>query len=173
MTHRKAALLCGGTLVAVLGMASIAQAQPGTLATPTTPVPAANADGTEVGELVVVGSRIRRDAYNTPSPIQVITNEESTLAGFNGSVDVLQSNGVTGGQGQVDSTLGGFVVNGGPGTNTLGLRGLSAQRTLLLLNGRRLAPSGSRGGVSAPDLNVLPSAIIDRIAILKDGCPST
>ncbi|HET9159652.1 MAG TPA: TonB-dependent receptor, partial [Caulobacteraceae bacterium] len=166
MTLRKTALLCGTTLgvaLAGLSVATTASAQNTTVS---------DDSSTQVGEVVVVGSRIRRDAYNTPSPIQVITNEDTTLAGFNSSVDVLQSNSITGGQSQIDASLGGFVVNGGPGANTLGLRGLNAQRTLLLLNGRRLAPSGSRGGVSAPDLNVLPSAMIDHIEILKDGASS-
>jgi outer membrane receptor protein involved in Fe transport len=42
----------------------------------------------------------------------------------------------------------------------------------VLLNGRRLAPAGTRGAVGSADLNVLPSAIIDRVEILKDGASS-
>ncbi|RYF33490.1 MAG: TonB-dependent receptor, partial [Cytophagaceae bacterium] len=49
---------------------------------------------------------------------------------------------------------------------------LGPARTLILLNGRRLAPGGSRGSVLAADLNVLPTAIIDRIEILKAGASS-
>ncbi len=122
--------------------------------------------------LVVVGSRIRRDNYNSISPVQVITRDETTAAGFNSTTEALQSNSVTGGQGQVNNSFGGFVTNGGPGANTLSLRGLGATRTLILLNGRRVAPAGTRGSVGSADLNVLPSIAVDRIEILKDGASS-
>src|SRR3546814_7345790 len=55
---------------------------------------------------------------------------------------------------------GGFVTDGGTGANTLGLRNQGPSRTLVLLNGRRLAPGGTRGSVLAADLNVLPTAIV-------------
>ncbi|HET9160803.1 MAG TPA: TonB-dependent receptor, partial [Caulobacteraceae bacterium] len=174
MNHRRTALLCGVSLGLVTAMAAApVLAQPGTETPAASTNPQVNADNaTEVGEVVVVGSRIRRDAYNTPSPVQLITREESTLAGFNSPLEVLQSNAVTGGQAQIDNTFGGFVTQGGPGANTIGLRGLSAQRTLVLLNGRRIAPVGTRGAVGSADLNVLPDALIDHIEILKDGASS-
>lgn len=120
----------------------------------------------------VTGSRIARDTYNSVSPVQVINREESTLAGFNSTAGVLQSNSVTGGSSQINNAYGGFVVNGGPGVNTLSLRGLGATRTLTLLNGRRVAPAGSRGAVGSADLNVLPNIMIERIEVLKDGASS-
>src|SRR3546814_16975227 len=52
------------------------------------------------------------------------------------------------------------------------LRGLGANRTLVLLNGRRAGPAGTRGGVSSFDLNVLPASIAGSIEILKPGAPS-
>jgi iron complex outermembrane recepter protein len=123
-------------------------------------------------EVVVVGSRIRRDVFNTPSPVQVIDREETTLAGFATTAEALQSTAITAGAGQINNSFGGFVTNGGPGANTLGLRGLGPERTLILVNGRRVAPSGVRGAVGSADLNVLPSAIVDRIEVLKDGASS-
>ncbi|NYZ63821.1 TonB-dependent receptor [Luteimonas sp. SJ-16] len=120
----------------------------------------------------VTGSRIVRDTFTSVSPVQVINREESTLAGFSSTAGVLQSNSVTGGSSQINNAYGGFVVNGGPGVNTLSLRGLGATRTLVLLNGRRVAPAGSRGAVGSADLNVLPNMIIDRIEVLKDGASS-
>ena len=140
-------------------------AKPATEATPT-------AEATESENIVVVGSRIRRDVFDSPAPITVITREESTLAGFQSTTEALQGTAVTGGTAQINNAFGGFVTNGGPGANTLGLRGLGATRTLILLNGRRLAPAGTRGAVGAADLNVLPSAIIDRYEILRDGASS-
>src|SRR5690606_26987157 len=88
--------------------------------------------------MVVTGSRLERSTFTSPSPVQVISRSETTLAGFNSTTGVLQSNAVTGGSDQITNMYGGYVVNGGPGVNTLSLRGLGPTRTLLLLNGRRV-----------------------------------
>jgi outer membrane receptor protein involved in Fe transport len=122
--------------------------------------------------VVVSGSRIKRDNYSSAAPVQIIRNEDSALAGFSTTTEVLQGTAVTGGQGQINNAYGGFVTDGGPGANTLGLRGFGPTRSLVLLNGRRLAPSGTRGSVGAADLNTLPSSIVDRIEVLKDGASS-
>jgi len=127
---------------------------------------------TELNTITVTGSRISRDVFNSVSPVQVVTREETTLAGFDSTTAALQSNTVTAGSSQINNAYGGYVTNGGPGANTLSLRGLGATRTLILLNGRRIAPAGSRGSVGSADLNVLPSSMIDRVEILKDGASS-
>jgi outer membrane receptor protein involved in Fe transport len=124
------------------------------------------------GAIVVTGSRIRRDTFSTIEPITVVTAEEITQGGFNSAADVLQSQVVTAGAGQINNFYGGFVTAGGTGANTLGLRNLGPARTLVLLNGRRLAPAGTRGNVLAADLNVLPTAIVERIEVLKAGASS-
>ena len=125
-----------------------------------------------VTEIVISGSRIKRDNFSSAAPLQIIRNDDSAIAGFTSTAEVLQGTAVTGGQGQINNAFGGFVVDGGPGTNTLGLRGFAPTRSLVLLNGRRLGPSGTRGSVGASDLNTLPSAIVDRIEVLKDGASS-
>ena len=122
--------------------------------------------------IVVTGSRIRRDTYNTIEPITVVTAQEITQSGFNSATDALQSAEVTAGAGQINNFYGGFVTAGGTGANTLGLRNLGPARTLVLLNGRRIAPAGTRGNVLAADLNVLPTAIVERIEVLKAGASS-
>ena len=127
---------------------------------------------TQVDEIVVVGSRIRRDNYNAPSPTQVVTREEATLQGFASTTEALQSTAVTGGTSQINNSYGGYVTDGGPGANTIGLRGMGPSRTLVLLNGRRVSPAGSRGSVGSADLNVLPTAMIDRVEVLRDGASS-
>jgi iron complex outermembrane receptor protein len=138
-----------------------------------TPEEAAKAKTTTNFDTVTVtGSRISKDTFNSVSPVQVITRQESLLAGFNSTTDALQSTAVTAGSSQINNAYGGYVTDGGPGANTLGLRGLGPTRTLILLNGRRVAPAGSRGAVGSADLNVLPNAIVDRIEILKDGASS-
>lgn len=123
-------------------------------------------------EVTVVGSRIRRSTFNTPSPVTIVTREDSVSAGFSSTTDVLQSSSLTGGAEQINNAFGGFVTDGGPGANTISLRGLGASRTLVLINGRRVAPAGTRGAIGSADLNVLPSAMVDRIEILKDGASS-
>ena len=122
--------------------------------------------------VTVTGSLIHRDTFSSISPVQVITREESTLAGFSTATGILQGTAVTNGSAQINNAYGGYVTNGGPGANTLSLRGLGATRTLILLNGRRVSPAGSRGSVGSADLNVLPTAMIDRIEVLKEGASS-
>lgn len=169
--------LRGAVRSALLGKTSTA-ALGCTILFATVPVSAQNATPTAtpsteaISEIVVVGSRVRRDTFNSPSPVQVITREETTMAGFNSTTDALQGAAVTTGAAQINNAYGGFVTEGGPGANTLSLRGLGAGRTLVLINGRRVAPSGTRGAVGAADLNVLPSALVDRIEILRDGASS-
>jgi iron complex outermembrane receptor protein len=131
------AFLLGSTvLVSAMALTAPALAQT---------APTTNQDVTTVDEIVVVGSRIRRDNYNAPSPTQVVTREEATLQGFASTTEALQSTAVTGGTSQINNSYGGYVTNGGPGANTIGLRGMGPSRTLVLLNGRRVSPAGSRG----------------------------
>lgn len=169
MRTRKDYLL-GTTMAAGAAALSMAMLIPGTALAQS----ASNTDqeATQVDEIVVVGSRIRRDNYNAPSPTQVVTREEATLQGFASTTEALQSTAVTGGTSQITSAYGGYVTDGGPGANTIGLRGMGPSRTLVLLNGRRVSPAGSRGSVGSADLNVLPTAMIDRVEVLRDGASS-
>ncbi|PHR61278.1 MAG: TonB-dependent receptor [Robiginitomaculum sp.] len=122
--------------------------------------------------IIVTGSRIRRNEYTSSAPVQIINTEASSLAGLMTASDILQGASVAAGSGQINNTFGGFVVNGGAGVNTVSLRGLGAQRTLVLLNGRRLGPAGISGTVGAVDLNIIPNSAINRFEILKDGASS-
>ena len=126
----------------------------------------------DLTEVVVTGSRLRRDEFQSTAPLQLITRDETVLAGLSNTTETLQSSGITSGSAQINNAFGGFVTNGGPGANTVGLRGLGPGRSLILLNGRRIAPAGTRGSVGTVDLNVLPSAIIDRVEVLRDGASS-
>lgn len=137
----------------------------------TAPAPAP-AGAKPAEEVVISGSRIKRDTFTSTSPLQILRSEDSVLAGFTSTSQVLQGTAVTGGQGQINNAYGGYVTDGGPGANTIGLRGFSPTRSLVLLNGRRLTPSGTRGAVGAADLNTLPDAMVDRIEVLKDGASS-
>jgi iron complex outermembrane receptor protein len=128
---------------------------------------------TEVEEIVITGSRIPRNEFTSSDPIQVLTAERAEQRGLSDTAQLLQSSTVAAGSPQVNSTISSaFVTDGGPGSSTISLRGLGANRTLVLLNGRRAGPAGTRGGVSAFDLNVVPQSAINRIDVLKDGASS-
>jgi iron complex outermembrane receptor protein len=128
------------------------------------------ADDTD--EVVVTGSRIRRDNFTTPSVVNVITRDDSILAGSRSTADILQGSTVTSGTSQINGSFLGFVSEGGPAASTVGLRGLSSSRTLVLLNGRRLAPAGVGPQLVAADLNVLPTAVVQRVEVLREGASS-
>lgn len=128
---------------------------------------------TAIEEIVVTGSRIRRDTFSAPQPMDVIAPSQAFVQGVGSVSALLQSATTAAGSPQVTAaTSTAFVQGGGVGAQTLSLRGLGANRTLVLLNGRRAGPAGTRGEVSAFDFNVLPLSVIDRVEILKDGASS-
>ncbi|MDE0479568.1 MAG: TonB-dependent receptor [Gammaproteobacteria bacterium] len=124
-----------------------------------------------IDEIVITGSRIRRDAYSDSLPLTVITNEQALLSGLDNVSEILQGSALASGV-QIDNTFTGFVVSGGPGASTFGLRNLDAGRTLVLLNGRRFTAAGTRGQVSDVDLSSIPFIAVQRIEVLKDGASS-
>jgi iron complex outermembrane receptor protein len=130
-------------------------------------------DSDSIEEIITTGSRIRRDGFSSAAPIDVVLTENAVVSGISNLGDMMQSTTVAAGAPQVTAaTSTAFVQNGGAGVSTLSLRGLGASRTLTLINGRRAGPAGTRGGVSAFDLNVIPLAAIERVEILKDGASS-
>lgn len=128
-------------------------------------------EGTE--KITVVGSRIRTDGLDSASPVEIISASEAIGQGLVTLGDLLRTSTVAAGSNQVTAAAStAFVTEGGTGTETLSLRGLGANRTLVLLNGRRIGPAGTRGQVSAFDLNIMPLAAVERVEILKDGASS-
>ena len=127
----------------------------------------------EEGEIVVTGSRIRRTEATSASPLQIIDPTIAIRQGQVSTAEMIQSSPIASGSTQVTSAVSiNFITNGGPGAQTISLRGLGAERTLVLLNSRRAGPAGTRGGVTAFDLNVLPQSIVRSVEILKDGASS-
>lgn len=127
-----------------------------------------------IEEIVTTGSRIHRDTFSSISPLQVIDGETSRDLGLVDTADLLRQLTVVQGQ-QITtgiSTSAGLLTDNGPGSSTATLRGLDAGRTLVLINGRRLAPAGVGGAPSNPDLNLIPGSLIQRIDVLLDGASS-
>ena len=119
--------------------------------------------------VVITGSLIARDEFTSSSPIQIITAEVATLEGLVDTASLLQGSSIASGATQLNNTFQNFVTNGGVGTQTIDLRGCGDTRTLVLIDGKRPGPSGTRGAVSAVDLNTIPQTAVGRIEILKDG----
>ncbi|WP_246371213.1 TonB-dependent receptor domain-containing protein [Marilutibacter penaei] len=136
------------------------------------PAQPANAQPTELEKITVTGSLLRRVEYDSISPVQVITADTAVEIGQIDAGEFLQQSSVAAGSTQINNQFGGFVIEGGLGVQTVGLRGLGANRTLVLLDGKRPGPSGTRGQVQAFDLSVLPTSVIQRVEILKDGASS-
>ncbi|MDP5130704.1 MAG: TonB-dependent receptor, partial [Paraglaciecola sp.] len=121
-----------------------------------------------VEKVVITGSRIKRAEFSNASPIQIISGDVSREMGLFDASEILQTTSQTTGQ-QIDNSFGGFVLDNGPGSATVGFRGLGADRTLVLINGRRVAPAGVGGAPVAADLNLIPAIMIQRIENLFDG----
>lgn len=156
-------------LAVTLASPALAQdADEDTPVTVDTAAPAASDEG-----IVVTGSRIRRNETTSASPLTIIDPSLQRKQGLNSTAEIIQQSPIANGSTQITSAISSnTITNGGPGAQTVSLRGLGAERTLVLLNGRRAGPAGTRGGVSAFDLNVLPSIIIEQVDVLKDGASS-
>lgn len=161
--NRSSFLRGGSCLALALAMASAAQAQE-----------AQKPDvSTQVEEVVVTGSFIKGTPEDAALPVEVIGAEELQKRGSPSTVELLKalsvSNGVLGDTNQFDSR-----AQGSEGSGSVNLRGLGSQRTLVLLNGRRLAinPFG-QAGAGIVDTNIIPAAAIGRLEVLKDGAAAT
>jgi iron complex outermembrane recepter protein len=130
------------------------------------------AGATDLDRIQVTGSLIRRPDYETTSPVFTIEAEANQAQGQVNVGEFLQKSAIGAAETQINHQFGGFVVDGGTGVQTFSLRGLGANRTLVLLDGQRPGPAGTRGAVGAFDLNVIPTAILQRAEIVKDGSSS-
>ena len=126
----------------------------------TAPVTAAPAATVE--EVVVTGSRLRTANEASISPVTTISASDIQTTGLTRVEDVLNN------MPQVFAAQGSTLSNGSDGTATVNLRGLGPQRTLVLVNGRRLGP-GAPDGRNYADINQVPAALIDKIDVLTGG----
>jgi len=116
-------------------------------------------------EVVVTGSRIVSPNLQSISPVTAIGAEELNIAGKTRIEDVLNQ------LPQAFAAQGSNIANGSDGTATVDLRGLGAQRTLVLVNGKRMMPGDPDGG-SAADLNQIPLSLVKRVDVLTGGASS-
>lgn len=114
-------------------------------------------------EIQVTGSRIQRPGMISPVPVTAISNEELTTLNPGNLSQALQ---------QVPQFLNNTVAQnrgtflGAAGQAFLNIRGMGSERTLVLLNGRRVAPSDRQSSV---DVNLFPDAMISRVDVVTGG----
>lgn len=121
----------------------------------------------ELEVIVVTGSYIQGTAEDAALPVDVFTADDLQMQGSPTMVDLVKSipavQGVLGESNQFGSAQ-------STGSSNINLRGIGAVRTLVLMNGRRIAGSPTGQGV---DTNLLPMAAIGRIEVLKEGAAAT
>jgi iron complex outermembrane receptor protein len=118
------------------------------------------ADHEPLEEIVVTGTRIMRRDFVTPSPLTTLDRDAIDFTGQSTIEETLNQ------MPQVFPSLGRTSNNPGIGEATVDLRGLGPARTLVLFNGRRVAPSG---GFNFTDLNTIPQFLVDRVEIITGG----
>src|ERR1700684_1882242 len=127
----------------------------------TNPATAASANGdtqaADQGAIVITGSRIPQPNLTSGSPVTVVNSQEVRLSGATRAEDLVNA------LPQVTASQAGNLSNGSTGTATVNLRNLGTNRTLVLINGRRLVPGDPTPGGNAPDLNFVPATMIERV----------
>ena len=131
------------------------------------PANAQELSANQLEEVIVTGSRITRANLVSASPVTQVSAEELKFAGTVRVEDMMRT------LPQVYSQQNTTNSNGATGTATLNLRNLGDERTLVLINGRRM-PAGSplQGGVGA-DINQIPGALIKTVEVLTGGASAT
>lgn len=119
-----------------------------------------------VEEVTVTGSRIKDANLVSSSPVTQVSSEDIQVTGITRIEDLLND------LPQVYAGQTSGVANGASGIATANLRNLGSDRTLVLVNGRRIGAGTPTGG-SASDLNQIPSALVERVEVLTGGSSAT
>ena len=141
-----------------------------TLAAPTVFAQTAAATAAPLEEVYVTGSRIARDpGFEGSSPVELLNREEIANSGYTNLQQLLEKLPSTGNG--TFSTRGNNQDSTANGTAAVSLRGLGADATLVLVNGRRVTISSFAQDITTNfvDINSIPVAAIERIEVLKDG----
>jgi outer membrane receptor protein involved in Fe transport len=150
-TMLRGALLASAATVGLMAVPSFAQAQTG-------------GESVDVGEIVVTGSRIRRDTFSSPQPLSVVTAQAIRESGNTSIGDILLDQPSINANQNPQTTSGTLFLAGQARAD---IRGLGATRTLVLMDGRRLPFSDASS--PAVDLNTIPSLMIERIDTVPGG----
>ena len=155
-------LLIVGILAVAASASALAQQPPAVVATTEEPLQ----------EIVVTGSRIAAPNAVSTSPIQVISAESIATSGKTDISDLIMQlpQNINNALGQdLGNTTSGLTTAGG--IATADLRGLGPNRTLVLVDGRRLGQGSPNTAIQspAPDLDQIPAGLVDRIEVVTGG----
>ncbi len=128
------------------------------------PAPGAAQD---VQRVEITGSSIKRIDGETAAPITVIKREDIERSGVSSVEQLMRNVAAAVSSNSTAAATAASATTGG--ISTISLRGLTAERTLILVNGRRIAPYGSPASSVAVDVDSIPVSAIDRVEVLKDG----
>jgi iron complex outermembrane recepter protein len=134
------------------------------------PVFAQEGGAKPIEEIYVTGSRIGRGSdFESPSPIASFNRDDLSKSGYNNLQQLMEKQPFTGNG--TFSTRGNNQDSTANGAASISLRGLGADATLVLVNGRRVAISAFAEGITTNfvDINTIPVSAIERIEVLKDG----
>ncbi len=132
-----------------------------------TEIAAQDESADNVEEVVITGSRIKRDSLNSAAQVTTITSEDIAASSGLITADVLQQT-IYNSFGSISPTAGNSAMSNA----TINMRGLGSARTLVLMDGRRMPGSPHLGGSGAANINMIPTIAIERIEILADGASS-
>src|SRR5438105_11452388 len=155
--------LCLAIIAAVLCSVIMAEAQEPTPTPQTVGQP-----GVTIEEVIVTGSNIPTAEEVTPQPVYILNRDLILQLGVRNATDLVQKLPTVSG-----ISINENVNNNGNGQTEIDLRGIGSRETLVLQDGRRLAPIGFAGEIglsgATVDLNMFPLGLIDHIDILQDG----
>jgi len=156
--HVKSRSLATTSALAILLSSQIAAAQTAPQA----------AEPASLDEIVVTGSRIVRDGYEAPTPVSVLGADQlNAMANTNIADAVRQlpvfSNAVSG------RTATANLTSGAAGVNLLNLRGMGSQRTLVLLDGKRVINASLSNNFTGVDVNSMPHGLVTRVDVVTGG----
>jgi len=131
------------------------------------------AETEEVERIEITGSHIKRNSMEGPSPVTSLSQEDIQKSGVTDLISLFTKLPISGqGTFSTQANSSDDTANGG---SSVSLRGLGADSTLILINGRRVSVSPFAKGIDTAfvDINNIPLAAIKRVDILKDGASAT
>ncbi|WP_219133051.1 TonB-dependent receptor [Janthinobacterium sp. UMAB-60] len=128
--------------------------------------PAFAQDNAPIQRVEITGSSVKRVDAETSLPVQVLTKADIARTGATSTEELMQSISAFSSAGGTTNATGAGTSTGG--LSSISLRGLGSTRTLVLVNGRRLAAFAGSDG-SSVNVNAIPLAAIERVEVLKDG----
>ena len=163
-------LLSTAAMTAVAVAASPALAQDASLESSGRSSAAQQAAPIPTAEIVVTGSRLARTGFNTPVPVTVLGSEDIARRGVANIADAL--NEIPSFRAQSSPTTSAIFISN-LGASVADLRGLGANRTLVLIDGRRVVASTVQGSSFTPantvDLNLVPTSLLSRAEVVTGG----